>query len=311
MTRTALMTTNAAADGPARSTMAEGEASAPGTLGAVTSRDGTIIGYRRFGAGRGLILLHGSASSGYHHVELAQLLSDRFTVFVPDRRGRGLSGPRGAGDALKSELEDVTALMDATGARDLWGLSSGACIVLHAARTMSEVRKAAIFEPPLFRDRARTQAVLTRFDDEMARGQVGEAMVTAMRGAHVGPAFFRALPKALSARLVRMGMEQEAKKPAGEYPTMRELAPTLHDDFAVVTESSGRLDLYRSISAEVLLMGGSKSPPFLRRALDDLARVLPNATRVELAGLDHAASWNSDRGGRPEAVARELRKFFD
>jgi pimeloyl-ACP methyl ester carboxylesterase len=131
-----------------------------------------------------------------------------------------------------------------------------------------------------------------------------------MRGAEMGPAWFRAMPKGLTARLVMMGMAQEAKKPAGPYPTMRELASTLHSDFAIVAESSGRLDDYASIRAEVLLMGGSKSPTFLKRALADLARVLPGAARIELEGLDHAASWNSDVRGHPEPVAKVLRRFF-
>jgi pimeloyl-ACP methyl ester carboxylesterase len=279
-------------------------------LGSVTSRDGTTIGYRRFGRGPSLVLLHGSASSGAHHVELARLLSDSFTVFVPDRRGPGLSGPYRTGEELQQELEDVAALLGAAGATFLWGLSSGACIALHAARTLPGIAKVGIFEPPLIPDRARAAAVLRQFDDEMARGKRAAAMITAMCGAEMGPAFFRALLKWLTARLVGMGMKQEAKQPTGEYPTMGELAPTLHYDFAVVTESSGRLDDYRSIRAEVLLMGGSKSPAFLKRALADLARVLPGAKRVELEGLDHAASWNSDRGGHPESVARELRRFF-
>jgi pimeloyl-ACP methyl ester carboxylesterase len=279
-------------------------------LGSVTSRDGTTIGYRRFGGGPGLVLLHGSMSSGAHHVELARLLSDTFTVFVPDRRGRGLSGPYRPGDDLQQELEDVAALLDATGTTNLWGLSSGACIALHAARTKSTIRKVAIFEPPLLPDRARAAAFLTQFDDEMARGKLGAAMITAMRGAEMGPASFRALPKWLTARLVMMGMAQEAKQPAGPYPTMRELAPTLHADFAIVAESSGRLDAYRSIRAGVLLMGGSKSPAYLKRALTDLTRVLPGAKRIELEGLDHAASWNSDVRGHPEPVAQALRRFF-
>jgi hypothetical protein len=135
-------------------------------------------------------------------------------------------------------------------------------------------------------------------------------MVTAMRGAEMGPGWFRALPKALTARLAMLGMAQEAKKPAGPYPTMRELAPTLHADFAIVAESSGRLDDYRSIRADVLLMGGSKSPAFLKRALADLERVLPDAKRVELEGLDHAASWNRDVRGNPGPVADALRPFF-
>lgn len=289
---------------------AEDVATAEPSLGSVTSRDGTSIGYRQFGRGPGLVLLHGSMSSGAHHAELAGLLSDRFTVVVPDRRGRGISGPYGSRDELQQELEDVAALLDATGATKLWGLSSGACIALHAARRMPAIRKVAIFEPPLLSDRARAADFLRQFDDEMARGKIGAAMVTAMRGAEMGPAFFRALPKALTARLATMGMAQEAKKPAGPYPTMRTLASTLHSDFAIVTESSGRLDDYRSIRAEVLLMGGSKSPAFLKRALADLARVLPGAERIELESLDHAASWNSDVRGHPEPVARALRRFF-
>jgi pimeloyl-ACP methyl ester carboxylesterase len=279
-------------------------------LESVTSRDGTTIGYRRFGRGPGLILLHGSMSSGAHHVELARLLAGTFTVVVPDRRGRGLSGPYRSGDELQQELEDVAALLDATGATNLWGLSSGACIALHAARTMPAIAKVGIFEPPLIPDRAGAAAFLAKFDDEMARGRIGEAMITAMRGAEMGPGWFRALPKALTARLAMMGMAQEAKKPAGPYPTMRELASTLHADFAIVAESSGRLDDYREIRANVLLMGGSKSPAFLKRALADLARVLPAAKRVELAGLDHAASWNRDVRGNPGPVADELRRFF-
>jgi hypothetical protein len=59
------------------------------------------------------------------------------------------------------------------------------------------------------------------------------------------------------------------------------------------------------------LLGASRSPAYLQRSLDSLERVLPRVERVVLDGLDHAASWNSDRGGDPEAVARVLRAFFD
>jgi pimeloyl-ACP methyl ester carboxylesterase len=286
-------------------------AAAAFTTETVTSRDGTTIGYRRFGSGPGLVLLHGSMSSGAHHTELARLLADAFTVFVPDRRGRGLSGPYRDANELSQELEDVATLLEATGATNLWGLSSGACIALNAARTMPRIAKVGIFEPPLLPDRAAAQAFLMKFDNEMARGKVGEAMVTAMRGAEMGPSWFRALPKALTSRLVMLGMAQEAKKPTGPYPTMRELSSTLHAEFAIVAESSGRLDDYRSIRADVLLMGGSRSPAFLKRALHDLAGVLPAARRVELPGLDHAASWNRDVRGNPGPVADELRQFFD
>jgi len=60
----------------------------------VTS-DGTTIGYRQIGSGPGLILLHGGMQASQHYMRLATALSDAFTVYVPDRRGRGLSGPYG------------------------------------------------------------------------------------------------------------------------------------------------------------------------------------------------------------------------
>src|SRR6476659_9017866 len=82
----------------------------------VISRDGTTIGFRRVGRGPGLVLLHGSMSSGAHHTEMARMLADTFTIHVPDRRGRGLSGPYRSGDEFEQELDDVAALLRATGA---------------------------------------------------------------------------------------------------------------------------------------------------------------------------------------------------
>ena len=58
---------------------------------------------------------------------------------------------------------------------------------------------------------------------------------------------------------------------------------------------------------KVLLLGGSKSPPYLKRTLDDLSSVLPNTRRVDFLGVGHLAADNS---GKPERVAQELRRFF-
>lgn len=276
----------------------------------VTSRDGTSIRYRQFGSGPTLLLLHGSMSSGAHHTDLAQLLADAFTVVVPDRRGRGLSGPHRAGAELQQEVDDVSALIAATDAENVWGLSSGACIALEAAQTLPRIRKVALFEPPLLPEQARAAAFLRQFDAEMTRGRLGNALIVAMRASEMGPGWFRALPVWLTVPLVQMGMDREEKQAAGEYPTMRELAGTLHAEFAIIAASSGPLTHLGPISAEVLLMGGSKSPRYLRKALDDLASALPAARRIELEGLDHAAPWNTDRRGHPEPVAQELRQFF-
>jgi pimeloyl-ACP methyl ester carboxylesterase len=152
--------------------------------------------------------------------------------------------------------------------------------------------------------------VLTRFDQEMAQGKVAAALITAMKGAQMGPPIFNAMPRWLAERLTSAFMASEERKDSGGYIPMRALAPTMHYDFQLVAEMNGRRDAFRAIRADVLLLGGSKSPAFLKAALDGLEKTLPGARRVELQGLDHAASWNTDRGGHPEPVAEVLRRFF-
>ena len=115
------------------------------TLSSVTSVDGTAIGYRRLGDGPGVVLLHGAMSSSYNHVQLAEALADTFTVYVPDRRGRGLSGPYRKDHSLQTEVGDLAAVLEATGARNVFGCSSGAIVVLEAALTLPALRRAAIF----------------------------------------------------------------------------------------------------------------------------------------------------------------------
>jgi pimeloyl-ACP methyl ester carboxylesterase len=279
-------------------------------LDSVTSRDGTMIGYRRLGEGPGVILLHGAMSSSHNHLQLVEALADSFSVYAPDRRGRGLSGPYRDDHSVQTDVDDLAAVLEATGAHNVFGCSSGAIIALEAARTVPVLRRAAIFEPPLFADRRVPAAVLARFDKAMADGNLAAALVAGMKGAKMGPSVFNVVPGKLLEPLTRMAMAQEDKRGTSGYVPMRNLAPTLHYDFQLAAELSGSLERYRAITADVLLLGGSKSPGYLKRALDALAKVLPDAERVELAGLGHAAAWNSDRGGQPAQVGRALRRFF-
>jgi pimeloyl-ACP methyl ester carboxylesterase len=280
------------------------------TTDLVTSRDGTIIGYRQLGWGPGMILLHGGMSSAHNHLELAQALADAFSVYVPDRRGRCGSGPFGVDYCIRKEVEDLEALLAKTRANNVFGVSSGGLIVLEAARSSAMIRKAAIFEPALFLDRSIPAAVLKRLDGEMEAGNIAAALITGMKGAQMGPAILRALPRRLLEFLANIAMKAEGKDPKCDYVPVRALAATLHYDSELVVEMSGDVEPFRSVHAEVLLMGGSKSPAYLKVALDALEQVLPKVRRIEFRGLNHAASWNTDRGGTPKPVAHELRQFF-
>jgi hypothetical protein len=143
-----------------------------------------------------------------------------------------------------------------------------------------------------------------RYDREVARGRLGAAMVTVMKGTQDR---LGALPRFVLVPLMTLAVKAEAKQASNTHVSLRELIATMHDDAATVEQAAGLIDQSAHVSAEVLLMGGSKSPAYLKIALDALGKRLPHATRVELAGADHVAA---DNGGKPELVAQQLRCFF-
>ena len=339
------MSTNALKN---QSTLAE-----PSVTGSVISKDGTAIGYRQLGHGPGLVVLHGAMESSQSHVQLAEELADGFSVYLPDRRGRGLSGPYSDQHSITQDVEDLNAVLAKTDAHYVAGISSGAIICLQAALTLGAIHKAAIFEPPLLLNGPSAAAWLTRFDREIAQGRVAAALITGMKGAQMGPPIFNRIPRPVLEWLTNMGLTSQEKRAHSGDITMRMLAPTLHYDFQLVTDMSerlerlttmmlasedkkagrddvtmrmlaptlhydfrlvidmeGALESFRTLSAEVLLLGGSKSPAFLRSALDALEQVVPHVKRVEFPGLGHEASGNTDRRGQPARVAQELRRFF-
>jgi pimeloyl-ACP methyl ester carboxylesterase len=285
----------------------------PYTTGVVTSRDGTTIGYRQLGHGPGVVLLHGAMESAQSHMQLAGALADVFTVYVPDRRGRGLSGPYGADYSIQEDVEDLDALLARAGAHNVFGVSSGGLICLQAALTLPFIHKVALYEPALIVNGSASTAFLARYDREMAQGRVAAALVTGMKGAQMGPPIFNLMPRWLLELLTNMAMAQEDKQAKSGDVTMRMLAPTLHYDFQLVAEMAETLERFRAVQAEVLLLGGSKSPTYLKGALDALEKVLPHVQRVEFPGLDHGGSSDhskTNQGGQPERVAQALRRFF-
>ena len=284
------------------------------TTGSVTSRDGTAIGYLRVGHGPGVVLLHGSMESARSHTGLALALAGDFTVYLPDRRGRGMSGAYPPGYGMRTEIEDLQAILAESGAQMVFGVSAGGLVALEAARTLPAIRKVAVYEPALLMAASRHTGWLSRFDQEIARGDVAAAMVTSMYGLELAPPVFKIMPRRLLVSLTNMAMKSEDKKATSEAATMRKLAPTVHYEGVLLAEMASTIATFAEVPAEVLLLGGSKGLPFLKPSLDALARTLPHNRRVEFPGLDHGGSSDAGGtnpgGGKPEIVAREMRSFF-
>src|SRR5919205_309515 len=113
-----------------------------------TSRDGTPIAFDRLGDGPPVIVVCGAMCDRALMRPTAEELAKHFTVFNYDRRGRGDSGDT-APYAVEREIEDLGALIaEAGGTASVYGHSSGAGLVLHAAAHGLPIAKVVLHDPP-------------------------------------------------------------------------------------------------------------------------------------------------------------------
>ena len=285
------------------------------STGSVTSTDGTPIGYLRVGRGPAVVVLHGSNESARSHTQLALALAGAFTVYLPDRRGRGMSGPHRPDHNMHTEVADLQAVVAHCGAQKVFGVSVSAMIALQAARANPAIRQVAAYEPALLMDTAsRYTSWVPRFEEEMAHGQVADALITCMHGFDLAPPAFKILPRRLLVAATNAAMRKEDSHATPGTVTMRQLAPTLRYEGLLVAEMAGTIATFADVRGDVLLVGGDmKRPAFIRPAFDAPAGTLPHHRCAVFRGLDHGGSADvgpSNRGGKPEIVAPAIRSFF-
>ena len=280
----------------------------------VASADGTQVSVSSVGDGPGLVVWHGSMEHALSHVQLAALLADEFTVHLVDRRGHGLTGPAGTDYGMHREVEDAQAVLRETGSSMMFGISAGGLVVLETARlTPGLVTRAAVYEPALLMGAPERTAWLARFDREMAAGNVAAAMVTSMKGLRLAPAVVNVMPRWLLTAATNRALKSEERSAQPGQVTMRQLAPTLHNEGVLIKEMDGRLNSFADVGAEILLMDGSKGLSYLRPAMSALETVLPVSSRVEYDGLDHGGASDPSQlnsNGSPAVVAPDLRRWF-
>ncbi|HVE82562.1 MAG TPA: alpha/beta hydrolase [Myxococcales bacterium] len=267
----------------------------PSTTQFTTSRDGARIGWERFGAGPALAVMHGGGRAAKHYRELASALAGQLTVLLVDRRGRGLSGPVGAGNAVEEEVADLAAVMEATGARDVFGHSGGAATALQAALRLP-IRRLALYEPPV--GAPVPLGWLPAYREALAKDRPVLAMVLLAQGLQMGaPAWLPPWALELPIRpFVRGETRREMAALLGTLPRELEVAGSLMEHPERCAE----------VRCPTLLMGGMKSPRYLQDAVDFLARTIPGARKVMLEGVGH----NAPDIEAPAKVAAELARFF-
>lgn len=260
-------------------------------MSTVTSADGTAIDYDAYGWGPTVILIGGA--SQHRAIDprttgiAKQLAAEGFTAVDYDRRGRDRSGDTPPW-SLDREVEDVAALIEATGASAaLYASSSGAGIALAAVTSGVKVSALALYEPPYFAgsDGREHIATLQRMLNE---GQLDEATrynMTAIIG------------------LPREAVDQMAQAPW--WPGLVAVAPTLVYDHQTSHDIEADPDWrtrWASVTVPTVVYSGDQTFPGLPEAADAVATALPNAQRRVLAGQDH--------GPAPEAIVPELARFL-
>lgn len=276
------------------------------TLGSVLSADGTRIGYRKIGRGPGLIVLHGGMRASQHYRTLAEHLAGDFTVYIPDRRGRGLSGGPGADYTIDKEVEDLAALMEKTGARRVFGHSGGGLFALEAALCLP-IDRLALYEPAVSIHGSMPLAWIKPFERALDRQDMAAAFAHVLKGLQLTS--LSRLPAWLLILLTRLLLRVEDDASGDDGAELKALLPTLRWE----TRELLRLEAlglsherYAAISANTLLLNGDESPAYLIQAAQTLETTLPHAARIELAEVGH----NAPDQDAPYRVAVALKSFF-
>ncbi len=280
-------------------------------FGSTTSADGRTIGWWSFGSGPGLVVVHGAMQSGMSQRDLALQLPGN-TVHLLDRRGRGASGPWPVGGVRpEQEVADVVAVAKATASTDLFGVSSGAILLMRAALAEKSITRIGVFEPPLAEGNSMNLDRLPAFLRQYQGGDTVGMMVTALKLAQLGPSFMLGTPDWVLRPVTRSMLNKDDSAGLVEgLVHVRDLAAALPADFEIVAQNAQRIQDFVGIGIPTLLLRGTKTRPYLRTAVGALARVIPNNRLVELQGTNHGATQNSDQWGNVGAVAPVLQEFF-
>jgi pimeloyl-ACP methyl ester carboxylesterase len=289
------------------------------TTGSVLSADGTRIGYRRLGRGPGVILLHGGVNASQHMMRLGRALADVFTVYLPDRRGRGTSGGFGPAYGIQREDEDLAAIVEHTAAECVFGPANGGLFALHGAIGLRQIRRVAAYEPLLLwggPDDAAVRRTFTTMQQMIRAGRMGEAVVFSIhesvdrevRRGHMSRwagTVVDAFPPHVGAGLIDLLLRYQ--RPRSGNVAWRELVDSLPAELDPVLDTEGTLEQYRQLEAQVLLIYGSETDPMFVDCAEALHAVLPHSTVLRLPGLNHDSAQTY---GKPETIAAALRLFF-
>ncbi|UNX56227.1 alpha/beta fold hydrolase [Georgenia sp. TF02-10] len=260
------------------------------TDGQVLSADGTPIAFQARGQGEAVVLVPGALQGRTPFRPYAERLAGHLTVLIYDRRGRGASGDTSP-YAVEREVEDLEAVISVAGGHaSVYGHSSGAALVLHAAAGGLPIRKTVLHDPAFGSGTEEEQRA------ERAEAEQVAAMLAAGRRADVVRLFFEGA-----------GLPPEIAEAASQDPELVGNAPTLlYDPYAITSVQSraGQTPAEQAARVRIpsLVLAGGANPEWMIAASRTVAAALPEGRLQILDGQEHVVP--------PEVLAPVLIEFL-
>ena len=242
--------------------------------------DSQVVSYDDYGAGPGLMLVHGSPGSAGAWQPVGKRLSDRFRIVAPNLPGYGgtsLEEPGGP-DGVPHAAGLLESLIRETGVPDvLAGHSYGGAVALTVAlRGHVKPRALALFEPvctPILlatgetESFARMKALLDDYISAFESGDLEAART--MVDFWFGPGAYEKLPGPVRDFIVK------------------NMGPNVHDVRATFRERYAP-DAIRNLDMPVWVVYGSNSPDVSYKIASTLAAIARKGSLVKVDGATHA-----------------------
>lgn len=265
----------------------------------VVSKDGTNITYESTGMGPSIVVVPGALGTSSDYTEFARLLSDRFTVHVINRRGRGGSGHQGSDYSVEKESEDLQAVCESTNAKFVFGQSYGGFVILETALRNAGFEKIALYEPGLAMDgHSIDMSWAPECQNEVDQGNYVAAFTTFIRGLNPPS---RRIPRWILYIVVWFlvlfgGLNKKA----------RLVGTTIREHAEVARLNNTYATRYSEIKTKTLVIAGGEARPTEHGyPANQLVKVMKGSTLITFPGLDHLAPEK-----RPEKIIKAVSDFF-
>jgi len=256
----------------------------------VQSKDGTPIAYTKAGAGKSLLLVHGTLAEHTVWSAVVPALGKKSTVHAMERRGRGVSGDASP-YAIAREAEDIAACVEDIGGQvDVVAHSFGAVCALQATLLTGNIRRLVVYEPlirtgPVKMEPSPDLDLVQRLVDESNREGALRAF---FHGVFLTPEAQIEKIRALPYWAERLSVIQTAP---------REVRASRNYRFEPA--------LFIGMDVRTLLMLGGDSPAHFKAAADLLRSGLSRTETTMLPGQQHNAMLAA-----PDLFVAEINRFL-